>query len=153
MVIGLLAPGLQSASLLDHTSTLVSQVRYQHYSTSHLNQGVKIIPFWTSSLKMLGMVRILSWQTSSTHKNWMHPLMRLIACLQSVHGFSASLVPFLIILDHSLLLASNLVNYGARLWWALLLPVPQAGKMSASKLIHYFASSSSIWIPGFLTIW
>ena len=59
--------------------------------------------------------------------------------LQSLLGFSAWFVPFLIILSHSLLLAFELINCGARLR-ALLAPVSPATKMSASKLIHYFSS-------------
>ena len=41
-----------------------------------------------------------------------------------------------------MLLTSNLINYGARLG-ALLLPVPQVGKMSVSKLIYYFSSHAA----------
>ena len=40
--------------------------------------------------------------------------------------------------NSSLQLASNLTNYGSRLR-ALLFPVLQAGKMSASRLIHYIS--------------
>ena len=49
-------------------------------------------------------------------QNWMDSLIRLIPfLLQSLQAFCAWLVWFLIILDHSLLLASNLINYGTRL--------------------------------------
>ena len=58
--------------------------------------------------------------------------------VQSLLGFSTQLVPFLIILSQSLLLAFKLVNCGARL--GLFLPLCLATKMSASKLIHYFSS-------------
>ena len=70
--------------------------------------------------------------------------------LQYPQGFYAQLMAFLIFLSHRLFLASNLkLLCQAR---ALLFPVPQAGKMWASKFIHYFfQSSSSIWIPGFFT--
>ena len=59
--------------------------------------------------------------------------------LQSLQGFFTRLVPFLITLSHSLLLAFVLANCGARPR-ALLPPVSLATKMSASKLIHYFSS-------------
>ena len=62
-----------------------------------------------------------------------------IFCLQSVLGFSTQLVPFLIIVSCSLLLAFELI----KLWCqarALLAPVSLATKISASKLIHYFSS-------------
>ena len=58
---------------------------------------------------------------------------------QSLLGFSTQLVPFLIILSCSLLLAFELVNCGARLGPILLASVSLATKMSASKLIHYFS--------------
>ena len=48
----------------------------------------------------------------SRHQNWMSQMLLL---LQSPQGFSAPLVLFLILLNHSLLLASYLVNYCARL--------------------------------------
>ena len=58
--------------------------------------------------------------------------------LQSLLGFSALLVPFLIILSCSLLLPFGLINCGARL--GLFLPLCLwLPKMSASKLIHYFS--------------
>ena len=59
--------------------------------------------------------------------------------LQSLLGFYAQLVPFLIILSCSLLLAIHT----HKLWCqarALLSPVSLATKMSASKLIRYFSS-------------
>ena len=59
--------------------------------------------------------------------------------LQSLQGFFTRLVPFLITLSHSLLLAFVLVSCGARL--GPFLPLcPLATKMSASKLIRYFSS-------------
>ena len=64
---------------------------------------------------------------------WCHYIFSLLL------GFSTQLVPFLIILSHSLLLAFLL----HKLWCqarALLAPVSLATKMSASKLIHYFSS-------------
>ena len=59
--------------------------------------------------------------------------------LQSLQGFFTRLVPFLITLSRSLLLAFVL----DKLWCqarALLTPVSLATKMSASKLIRYFSS-------------
>ena len=63
----------------------------------------------------------------------------LLHLLQSLLDFSTQLVPFLIVLSCSLLLAFELVNCGARLG-LFLPPVSLATKMSASKLIHYFSS-------------
>ena len=57
---------------------------------------------------------------------------------QSSQGSYTWLIPFLILLNFSLLLASNLVSYNARLEYYL--PVPMAVKMSASKLIVHFSS-------------
>ena len=84
------------------------------------------------------MALILSSWDPLTCQNWMHPLMRLMPFLQSFQVFYALLVIFLIILDCSLLLASNLINYGARQGFAFACTKPV--KMSASKLIHYFSS-------------
>ena len=58
--------------------------------------------------------------------------------LQSLQGFSAQLVLVLMLLNHSLLLASGLVNYGARLGHFFHLSL--ATRMSGSKLICYFPS-------------
>ena len=67
--------------------------------------------FLTKHLEPLNMVLIVSSLTPLTHQNWMHPLMRLMLCIiQSLQGFYTHLVPFLITLDGSLLLASNLIN-------------------------------------------
>ena len=57
------------------------------------------------------------------HQNWTLPWMSLMLLhlLQSLLGFSTQLVPFLIILSHSLLLSFELVNCGARL--GLFLPL------------------------------
>ena len=59
--------------------------------------------------------------------------------LQSLLGFSAQLVPFLIILSCSLLLPFRLTNCGARPG-LFLAPMSLATKMSVSKLISYFSS-------------
>ena len=59
-------------------------------------------------------------------------------------------VPFLTILDCSLLLASNLINYGASLE-PYFLPVPQSDKTSASKLIHFlFSLPAAFGLQAFL---
>ena len=55
--------------------------------------------------------------------------------LQSLLGFSACLVLFLILLYHSLFLALGLINY-----CGLFMHLCLATKMSASKLICYFSS-------------
>ena len=68
----------------------------------------------------------------------MQHLMKLIpCCLQSLNVFYAWLVLFLILLDCSLLLASNYIKLRCEVM-ALLLPESQAVEMSTLKLIHYF---------------
>ena len=59
--------GQQSVSLFDHTFILVSWVRCPHWPTSHLNQAVRIFPFWTRQWRILNMVCILFSQGLSTH--------------------------------------------------------------------------------------
>ena len=99
---------------------------------------MSITPFWTRLLITSCRVSILQSLTVNLPE-FEASFDEADAVPSSVSsGFLCSVI-FLIILDHSLLLASNLVNYGARLG-VLLLLVPQAGKMSASKLIKYFSS-------------
>ena len=79
-------------------------------------QGVRIMPFWIRLLLTLNK----DWTPSSLihlrHWKWTLPWGSLMPLhLQSLLGFSAQLVPFLIILHHSLLLAFILINCGARL--------------------------------------
>ena len=64
--------------------------------------------------------------------------------LQSLLGFFAQLVLFLILLNHSLLPALGLINCGSRLG-PLLAPVPLATKITASKLICYFISHAAVF--------
>ena len=105
-----------------------------------LEQGVRIMPFWIRLLLTLNKVWIPSTLTHLIHWNWTLPWMSLMSLhLQSFLGFSAWLVPFLIILSCSLLLAFELVNYGCQAR-TLLAPVSLATKMLASKLIDYFSS-------------
>ena len=99
---------------------------------------MRIIPFWTRLLLTLKRAWIPSSPIPLRHQNWTHPWMSLMPLhLQSLLGFSTWLVPFLIILNCSLLLALHLINCGARLGpscpWFL------TTKM-ASKLICYFSS-------------
>ena len=53
--------------------------------------------------------------TGWTHQNWIHHLRSLILLLNQLQGSYSQLVPFLILLNCSLLPVSNLVSYGARL--------------------------------------
>ena len=64
-------------------SLYCSVIHLAWFHRQHINikLGMRITPFWTRLLKTLGMVLILSSQALLTHKNWMHPLMRLIPCL------------------------------------------------------------------------
>ena len=81
-----------------------------------LNQGVRIIHLWTKQLQTLSMVLILSSLTPLRHWNWMHHLMNLMSLLlQSLQGSNIWLLSLLILLNCHLLLASNLINYAARL--------------------------------------
>ena len=84
--------------------------------TSHLNLGMRIILFWTKQLLTLKMFLIPSSLTPMRLWNWIDPLMiQMSLHLQSLQGSYAWIISFLIILNHNLLLASNLINYGARL--------------------------------------
>ena len=75
-----------------------------------------ILLFWPSSLKTSSMILILSSWILSSHQKWMHPLMMLMLCLlQPLQGLYACLVPFMQSPDCNLLLASNLIHYGAML--------------------------------------
>ena len=120
MVIGvrlmnLLALGQWSTSLLDYTFTLVSW-QCINSNPCHFNQAVIMTPFWTMQAKTFRVVFILSLLTLLTSQNWRYPLMRLMPCLlQCLQGFYAWWVSILIILDWRLLLASNVIDYGARL--------------------------------------
>ena len=116
----ILAHGLQSTLLFNHTSSLVSWEKHQHYPISIFNLGVRIISSWTKQFKTLIMVLTPSSLTSSKHQTWRHPLMRLILSLSQSPGFYAQLVPILIFLNCSLLLASNLTNYGAILQYSII---------------------------------
>ena len=85
----------------------------------------------------------MAWIPSSLiplrHQIWTHPWMSLMPLhLQSLLSVTAQLVLFLTLLNHSLLLALSLINWGAWLG-ALLAPVTLATKMSASGLICYFS--------------
>ena len=98
------------------------------------------MPFWIRLLLTSNKVWIPSSLIHLRHQNWTLPWMSLMSLhFQSLLGFSAQLVLFLIILSCSLLLAFKLL----KLWCqarALLAPLSLATKMSASKLIHYFSS-------------
>ena len=108
--------------------------------------------FWTDQLKTLNMVLIPSSLTPSKHQNRMHLLISLKSwLLQSPQGYLARLVPFLIILNCSLLLVSNLLSYGAIS--GHFLPVALAGKIVASKLIHYFPVIHQHTSCGLLHYW
>ena len=109
----LLTPGCKSASLLNHFFWFHEQCFSINWlSTSTRVWGLLIFRpssqrFWSTFCFVLTY--------SIDLQNQMHPLMKLLLyLLQSPQGFYDWLVQFLIILDCSLLLASNLVNYGAK---------------------------------------
>ena len=64
-----------------------------------------------------GLDSILTYPSSLRHQNWTYLWMSLMLLhLQSLLGFSAWLVHFLILLNCSLLLPSGLINCSAKLW-------------------------------------
>ena len=99
-----------------HTWLAVYFIGQPHIFSSFMGKvSTPTPPFWTKQSKILRQVLILSSWTLSTPQSWIHPLMRLVECLlQSTQGLYTWLLPFLIILSGSLLLASNFINYGAR---------------------------------------
>ena len=119
-------------------------------SLTHFPLEPGCMPFWIRLLLTLNK----DWTPSSLihlkHWNWTLPWRSLMPLhLQSLLGFSTWLVPFLIILSHSLLLAFVLINCGARLG-LFCAHVSLATKMSTSKLIHYFSSHPAafgFWAP------
>ena len=88
-----------------------------------MNQVVSITPFQTKQSKALSMVLVLSSQTLLTHQTWRYPLMRLMTCLLwSLQDFYAWWVPFLIILDCSLLVAIHFYVSPSDIWFLASLP-------------------------------
>ena len=86
------------------------------------NHHVRIMPFWIRLLLTLNKAWTPSPLIHLRHQNWTLPWMSLMSLhLQPLLGFSTQLVPFLIILSCSLLLAFELVNCSARL--GLFLPL------------------------------
>ena len=81
----------------------------------HMNQCVRITPFWTGHLRTFSIVldsvltdsQLPKLNASFDEVDALH--------FQSLQCFYTQLVPFLINQDHSFLLASNLIIYGARL--------------------------------------
>ena len=74
------------------------------------------MPFWIRLLLTSNKAWTPSSLIHSRHWNWTLPWMSLMPLhLQSRLGVSTQLVPFLIILSHSLFLAFELINCGARL--------------------------------------
>ena len=131
----LLTSDQQTASVLDHTFILVSQERCQYLPTSHLHQVVRIL-LLDQAVKDFDLDSILR---LTTHLNWKHPLMRLIPCLsQSLWGIYAWLVLILVLLYCSLLLASNVLNYGAML--GLFFYLNHKWGKCHFRLIHHFSS-------------
>ena len=123
----LLAHGHQSPLLLNVTFILVSQLRCPHQLTSHQNQTVQIIPFWTRLLKTLSRVLLPSLHSTN--------IPEMDAFFDDADAMPSSVSSELLCLvstisDHSRLqlapsIKSHKVWYQAR---ALPLPVPQAGK-------------------------
>ena len=114
--------------------SLGSHARFHSNPTSHLNQGMRIIPFWTMLLQILSMVLNPSLLTLYKHQNWMHYLMSWSCSFR----IFAPLVPFLVILNYSILLASSLITYGVCIGCYFCLYF-LGDKMSASKLICCFS--------------
>ena len=99
-----------------HTWSKEHGLMCHQFTTFHLNQGVRIIPFLTKQLQTLNKAWILSSPIQWRYQNWTHHLMSLMSLLlQSLLGFFVHSVLFLILLNFSLLLASALINYGVRL--------------------------------------
>ena len=98
------------------------------------------MPFWIRLLLTLNKAWIPSSLIHLRHWNWTIPWMNLMSLhLQPLLGFSTWLVPFLIILSHSLLLAFVLITCGARL--ELFLPLCLwLLRCQHLKLISYFSS-------------
>ena len=147
----LLEPGQQNILLLIHIFILVSQARCHHQTTSLLTKGVRIIPFWTRQWQTLNKVWIQSSLTLLSHRNWMYHLRSLKVFLhQSQQSSYTQSVLFLILLNHSLPLASNLISYGARLEHYNCLYLCQARcqhlnwQHLGSSLLHH--QIASLWI-------
>ena len=110
------APGQQSALLLNPTFVPGFIGKVTILTLIPLDPGCEEYCFLDQEDKDLSMaIRILSVQTQSAHQNWMHTLIWLMPWLLQSLEFYTWLVPLMIILDHSLSLASNLINKGARL--------------------------------------
>ena len=129
----LLIPSQWSILLLKDTFMLASWARC-HTKPLLFGPGCEEYSLWTRQVQTLNMVLIPL--TPSKHWNLTHPLSLLPQLLQPLQGSDAQLGPFVTILNHSLLLSLDVINYNARLghhFW-------QAGKMSSCKMIHYFSS-------------
>ena len=93
-----------------------SQVRCHHYPLSTWTKDWGLFISRPSSCRLWAGLGVhphwFHWDTVV----WTHSLMSLMSLLlQSLQGFYTCLVLFLILLNHSLLLASDLTNYSARL--------------------------------------
>ena len=109
-------------------------------------------------LQTFSIVLIQSSPIPSKHQSWMHPLTSLMPwLLQSFQGSYTWLVPFLIILNCSMLLASNLINFGSSLghilcqyhWLAKYEPLNYLFFTLASRPLHHWITS--LWL--LLTRW
>ena len=101
---------------------------------------MRIMPFWIKLLLTLNKDLTPSSLIHSRHWKWTLPWGSLMPLhLQSLLGFSTWLVPFLIILSCSLVLAFVLINCGARLG-LFLPPCLSLPRCQHLKLIHYFSS-------------
>ena len=111
-VVGLLTPGPQNSLLLIHTFTLGSWVRSHHPPSTWTWVGGVFISRPSSCRIQTGFGFYPYW----FDQYWTHPLLNLMLLLfQALQGSYAQLILFLILLNHGLFLASNLINYGARL--------------------------------------
>ena len=100
----------------------------------HLNQGVRLTPFWNKQLKNFSMVMILSLLTLSTHWNWTPfdeadtvPSSGFLHFISTISDNSGQ--------QYVPCIKSHILSCQAR---ALLLPVLLAGTMLMYKLINYF---------------
>ena len=119
-LMSLLAPGLQNSLL--PTPHIYPGFTGKVSPLSHflLEPGCEDYAFWVRLLLTLNKAWIPSSLIHSRHWNWTLPWMRLMSLhLQSLLGFSTWLVPFLIILSESLVLAFILINCVARLGFFL----------------------------------
>ena len=127
--VDLLSPGWQSFTVWSHLFDFMGKVStLTHFP---LDPGCEDYCFLDHSWRLWAWPWLFP-KALLTHQNWMHLLMRLIPCLLQDCLLLSTISDI-----SRLQLAPSIQSY--KLWCqarALLLP----GKMSTSKLIHYFSS-------------